>query len=521
MASVLGHSDSSARGVAAAGILVRFAPLVAAAIAVVGILLVHADTVASIEAIWRRSETFAHGYLVVPIALWLAWRNRDSIAAAPARPWLPALAGVALAGAFWLVMLTADVLGLRQFALAFMLQAAIVAVVGLRVARAIAFPLLFLLFAVPAGEFLVPKMIELTADFTVAALRASGVPVYREANHFVIPSGAWSVVEACSGLRYLIASMMIGVLYAAVRYQSARRRIAFVAASIIVPIVANWLRAYMIVMLGHLSGNTLAVGVDHLIYGWIFFGVVMGLLFWIGSFWAEDTEPRLPRPAVSISSASGRQTPASRFYVVAVATIVIAAMWRPLAGSFERAPASVPVRLPAIEATQGWRSSDVLPSTWVPAYEGAKARLRQGFARGDESVGVHIEYYRDQRKGQELVTSTNQLVAAQDNRWVLVAQQDVEATLGDDRQSVQRGIVTGDRTPLVVYRVYWVDGRVAADEFEAKARLAWSRLKGQSDDAALVVVFARERGGESAAPAALSDLWPSIARTLEAARSAR
>jgi len=39
-----------------------------------------------------------------------------------------------------------------------------------------------------------------------------------------------------------------------------------------VPIIANWLRAYMIVMIGHLSGNKLAVGVDHLIYGWLFFG---------------------------------------------------------------------------------------------------------------------------------------------------------------------------------------------------------------------------------------------------------
>ena len=53
----------------------------------------------------------------------------------------------------------------------------------------------------------------------------------------------------------------------------------FIAASIVVPIVANWLRAYMIVMIGHLSNNKYAVGVDHLIYGWVFFGVVMMLLF--------------------------------------------------------------------------------------------------------------------------------------------------------------------------------------------------------------------------------------------------
>src|SRR5207302_659360 len=120
------------------------------------------------------------------------------------------------------------------------------------------FPLAFLLFAVPAGELLIPTLIEWTADFTYHAIRLSGVPMYREGNHFILPTGYWSIVEACSGIRYIIASLMVGTIYAAVAYRSALRRALFIAASILVPIVANWLRAYMIVMLGHLSNNKLA-----------------------------------------------------------------------------------------------------------------------------------------------------------------------------------------------------------------------------------------------------------------------
>src|SRR5206468_6688395 len=119
--------------------------------------------------------------------------------------------------------------------------------------------------------------------------------VFREGNYFTIPSGSWSVVEACSGVRYLIASFMVGTLYAYLSYRSTARRAAFIAASLVVPIVANWLRAYMIVMLGHLTNNRLAVGADHLVYGWIFFGIVMALLFWIGSRWRQDEDP-LPVP---------------------------------------------------------------------------------------------------------------------------------------------------------------------------------------------------------------------------------
>ena len=81
---------------------------------------------------------------------------------------------------------------------------------GTAMLRALAFPLSFMFFAIPFGEFLMPQLIDWTADFTIAALRLTGIPVYREANSFVIPSGHWSVVEACSGIRYLIAIHWLG-----------------------------------------------------------------------------------------------------------------------------------------------------------------------------------------------------------------------------------------------------------------------------------------------------------------------
>ena len=118
--------------------------------------------------------------------------------------------------------------------------------------------------------------------------------------YFALPSGNWSVVDACSGVRYLIASFTLGVLYAYITYTSSVRRIMFVVASVIVPIVANLIRAYLIVMLGHWSDMTIATGVDHLIYGWVFFGFVMFLLFWIGSMWREREIVEAPTKNTSI-----------------------------------------------------------------------------------------------------------------------------------------------------------------------------------------------------------------------------
>src|SRR6202040_2946856 len=68
-----------------------------------GILALYWRTAESIVAIWLRSETFAHGFVVIPICLWLVWRRRHALAEIPMTPWWPALGGVFAAGALWLV----------------------------------------------------------------------------------------------------------------------------------------------------------------------------------------------------------------------------------------------------------------------------------------------------------------------------------------------------------------------------------------------------------------------------------
>jgi len=255
------------------------------------------DTASAMVGIWLRSDTFTHGFVVVPIVLWLVWHKRATLAQLQPQPNAWALLPLALAAFAWLLGDLVAVNALTQLALVSMLVLLVPALFGLAITRMLGFALAFMFFAVPFGEFAMPQLMQWTADFTVMALRASGVPVYREGLQFIIPSGSWSVIEACSGVRYLIASLTVGVLFAYLNYQSTLRRAVFIVVSILVPIVANWLRAYMIVMLGHLSGNKLAAGVDHLIYGWVFFGIVILLMFMVGARWSE------PEPAAPMATA--------------------------------------------------------------------------------------------------------------------------------------------------------------------------------------------------------------------------
>ena len=77
-----------------------FKPLHAALVAVVLLWPVFAyfGTAASIVAIWDRSGTFAHGYAILPISLWLVWQRRAVLAALPVRPYFPALPALLACG---------------------------------------------------------------------------------------------------------------------------------------------------------------------------------------------------------------------------------------------------------------------------------------------------------------------------------------------------------------------------------------------------------------------------------------
>ena len=495
--------------------------LLVVGLVVVAILALYWSTVASMVAIWWRSDTFTHGFVIVPISLWLALRRRDALAQIDAQPWWPGLVGVVGAGALWLVSSAADVSVDKQLAVVVMIQAAIVTVIGIRAARVLLFPLLFLLFAVPAGDILVPTFINWTADFTVGALRASGVPVYREGNHFIIPSGMWSVVEACAGLRYLIASLMVGTLYAMLAYRSVVRRGAFIAASIIVPILANWLRAYIIVMLAHLTNNKIAVGVDHLIYGWIFFGVVMLLLFWVGSHWQEPPT-RTDFAAETGIRAGDPSRRAASLWPAAATAIIAAGLWLPIDAAIKPKNHGEDPVLPTVASQGGWQASGPATSTWKPLYAGFASERGQSFSRDGRDVSLYLAYYRGQEKGRELITSGNDLVAVKDWNWKLLSHGTDTVDWRGERQRVDAATLSGPNVRLEVFRLYWISGRTTSSESVAKILTAWSVLTGRGDDSALILMYTPQQGSAEEARGVLREfsagMSPSIERALETAR---
>ena len=502
------HSAKNAvNGVTAPALWSQALPAVL--LVILWVLLLYREAALGMVQIWWRSETFTHGFLVLPIVLWLIWRTRDSLAQKVPAPagWVFLAVGIVLCG--WLLADLAGVNAIAQLALVALLVLVVPALLGIPIARRIIFPLSFMFLAVPIGEVFLPQLMEWTADFTVLALRVSGIPVFREGLQFVIPSGNWSVVEACSGVRYLIASFTVGTLFAYLNYQSTKRRLLFMVVSILVPIVANWLRAYLIVMLGHLSGNKLAVGVDHLIYGWVFFGVVIMLMFAIGIRWAE------PEPAPDVADAAAA-TPISKANtrsiwiaaacfsaLVAVPHVLKWATAKPALGTI------LSVATPG-KLESGWLAVPVDTAgetgamRFKPRYLLASAESSATYQKLDMQVGLFLALYRNQDYERKLVTSTNVLVPSSGADWTRTSSGSRSLQLDGKPVSVKtmelRGGGLSEKTRgarLVAWQIYWINGTLTTSDYLAKVYSAIYRLTGQGDDSAVIVVYTLNDGASN------------------------
>ena len=468
-----------------------------------GLIALFWSTAAGMVHIWYNFETYTHGFIIVPISLWLIWQKRHHLAAYTPQPTPVILILLAFSLLVWSLARLTGVQVVEQGAFVSSIIITLVSLLGWQVAKFLAFPLLFLFFAVPMGEDLVPPMMEFTATFTVEALKLSGIPVYRDGLWFSLPSGDWSVVEACSGVRYLIASVTLGVMYAYITYHTLWKRLLFIAMSAIVPILANGVRAYIIVMIGHLSSMKYATGVDHLIYGWVFFGIVMFILFWIGSFWQEDQPPPekvLPKRMMSVPSVGAKAA------TITVLSLVMTsfAVW-----GTQRAEGLSVVTQGALQApiAVGDWSLEAGQSEWSVRHQPTAEVIEAVYRRGDERAHLFVVLFPKQTQGAEAINKENG-IAEDLVRTVKLGREPVDLGKAIVDVNQQRAIISvdGTATEHLVWQWYRLAGRSLTNRYEGKAWEAFARLyPGRADGAWIAVATATDDADPEAAHERLKD----------------
>ncbi len=465
---------------------------VALAVALIALLLFYRDSLTLLASTWSHSENYLHCWLVLPVSVWLAWRSRSMWIALAPRPSLLGLVVVLCGTLLWLAASVMRVNIVEQLALVMLLIGIVWMCWGTTRVRELAFPLCFLLFAVPFGDEFVPLLMEWTATATVALLRLTGFSVHREGMFFATTVGDFAVAEACSGVRYLMASVMAGALYAHLVLRERRNRCLLLLMAALAPLAANAIRAYLIVVIAHASNLKLAVGVDHVIYGAIFFFIIISMVFGFGE-WLRRRERCGPLRGTAAQDAAAdpaRPGLALAYAVIGVSALGVAPM---VAAAARAAGAGDAHALQLPSGLSDWHGPLAPQLAWRPAVSVEDiAVVRADYAH--ESLGrVTVALLQvSRRDARQKLTSRTQFLA-NSGEWDLVATRVVQAPWNE---SIYAARSSGRR--LRIWWTYAAGATLTPNRYEVIVRSLVLRVLGRDAAVQVIALVRAEAASEDA-----------------------
>jgi exosortase len=355
--------------------------------------------------------TFTHGWLILAVCVWLVWRERAAIAAAPARPWPLAQGALALAILAWLVCYRASIQDLHITIFPAIFWLAIAAAFGWKVARLLLFPVAFFVFALPSWAQLGNTLQELTVLVMRVFLGVTGPHAVISGDTIHIPNGSFEIEEGCSGLHFMIVGLAVAALHGELRRDPWRTRLAQLALMAALALLANWVRVYTVIEAGYLSNmRNYLVSVSHYWFGWGVFAVALVAFFWLATWLTPgDTAASEAVPSAAAPAPALAPTPLSGF-VVAVLIIVLL----PSISLISRRahPVAALDSVPFLTLKAPWSAlTPVGGSFWLPDFEGADDNE---YLTAVSPAGATIEVFRtrfaEQRQGAELVGGSSSLL---------------------------------------------------------------------------------------------------------------
>ena len=264
------------------GAAARFAWLPYASIALLLVLLYYRVAIKLVYD-WSTLPDYSHGFLVPLFAAFLIWDKRKVLQATPVRQsWF----GIPLI-VFSLCVLILGVYGVELFisrmSFIFLMTGLIWTFFGWQMVRALRFPLLVLVLAIPFPAIIFNQItfpLQLLASRIASEiLPLLGVPTLHEGNVIELPVMKLEVAEACSGIRSLMSLFTLAVFYGYFLERTTGRRVFLAIASIPIAVTANVARIVGTGLCVQYWDPDKALGFFHEFSGWVMFVISLACLY--------------------------------------------------------------------------------------------------------------------------------------------------------------------------------------------------------------------------------------------------
>jgi exosortase D (VPLPA-CTERM-specific) len=478
----------------------------------------YADSLRFLMQTWLEDDNYSHGPFIPLISLYLIWLRRAQLRAVERRgAWwgLPIVA----AGLFvYVVGEFAAMYAVVHFSLWIVIVGLLACAIGLSGIRLLAFPLLYLLAALPLPVFLQNELssrLQLwSSALGIGCLQLVGVMAYREGNVIDLGPIQLQVVEACSGIRYLFPLMALTLLCAYLYRESFWKRALLVLSSIPISILLNGFRIGAIGVLVETYGGSAAEGFSHFFEGWVFFVASLGLLcaeMWVLARVGSSATRRpftqlIGPPAAGVSSSTLAVHPSAAVHVSPAPVLaggvllILAAVAAPSVALHDFPPPARQSFLDfPLQLGEWGGASSVMERQYLDALQLDDYVLADYSAVEKVPVNVYVAYYQSPKKG---LSSHSPRQCIPGGGWEITSFETVRLNhasgivpaLDVNRVAIQKG---GQKQ--IVYYWFKQRDRWITSEYLVKFFLFWDSLTRHRADGALVRLVSSVYAGETEA----------------------
>jgi exosortase D (VPLPA-CTERM-specific) len=470
----------------------------------------YADSLAYLIQQWMEDDNYSHGFFIpVIVGLLIWWRSKQAAAAGIAPSWW-GVAVVLVGVGLFVVGELATLYVVLHLSFWVVLVGLVVAVIGTRASRELAFPLGYLLMMFPLPQMLQQNLsasLQLVSSaFGVGCLQLIGVTAFREGNVIDLGPIQLQVVEACSGLRYLFPLTSLALLCGYLFQDRLWKKILLVGSAVPLAIFLNGVRIGMIGVLIEWYGQGAAEGFMHAFEGWVLFVLSFALL--VGEMWVlarigkrtVRTSPLATPMKHSVERSEG--VPAWSPSLVACLVILTGMVLfsDQLQGREEITP-SRQTFLDFPMEIAGWRGTPLaMEKQYVDTLRFDDYLLADFQGPTSGPVNLYVAYYQSQKKGQSAHSPKTCLPGG---GWEMTSLTETSVTeQGTGRAFPANRVVIqkGDTRQVVLYWFKQRD-RLVTDEYLVKALLFWDSLTKRRSDGALIRLAAPVLPGEDEAVA--------------------
>lgn len=444
---------------------------------------------------WMYQFGYSHGVLIFLVAIWLIWTESRNQTSAPSMPpaWLFVLA--ALAGIVWLFAFISATQAIHMVTFVVLTYCAVSGVLGSTPASRFLVPVGILVFSIPIWGMVTPTLQQLTINANSLLLSWFGWTAYITGDVVHVRAGAFRITEGCAGTHFFVVALTLGVIHAHLNFNTRTRQAIIVAAFAVTGLIANWLRVFIIVIVGDITDmqHFLITG-DHYQFGWAIFVCALVPLFILGHYMQKTEGEREMEPDAAKGGShpkvnrryrnAAESIPTLRSVFLAL-LILTPPLWAAVVEKRNFVASELELSLPA--AIGAWNRAGASQSLMElsPSFEGEQAETFRMYTRDDRSVWLYVNRYLRQRQGAELVGYYNTWYP---DEWFARAESVMKLETGPATvQLVVEQIERNGKTKIIIHG-YIINERWIATETEAKVRGAIQSILGKPISGAVAII---------------------------------